>query len=119
MPVYTFINPDTQDEVEVVQAMKEPHVYIDGDGLEWKRKWALPNAQIDAEIDPFDKEAFKRKVGGGSAKGTVGELWDRSRELSEKRKQKLGYDPVKQAFEKKYSKDRQGKELPSWHKDQD
>ena len=38
------------------------------------------------------------KIDGGTGKGTVGELWDRSRELSEKRKDKLGYDPVKKKY---------------------
>ena len=112
MPVYTFINPDTEKEIDVVQKMNEPHVYVDENGLEWKRKWTLPNATIDAEIDPFDKQAFSRKIDGGTGKGSVGELWDRSRELSEKRKQKLGYDPVKKKFLEDYSKDRKGKTLP-------
>ncbi len=112
MPVYTFINPETEEELDVVQKMTEPHVYIDENGLEWKRKWTLPNAAIDAEIDPFDKQAFNRKIDGGTGKGTVGELWDRSRELSEKRKDKLGYDPVKKKYLDDYSKKRRGRKLP-------
>tara|TARA_Y100001934_G_C11832267_1_gene531138 strand:+ start:82 stop:441 length:360 start_codon:yes stop_codon:yes gene_type:complete len=113
MPIYTFINPETEEEIDLVQSMKEPHVYVDENGLEWKRKWTLPNAAIDVDIDPFDKQAFKNKVDGGTGKGTVGELWDRSRELSEKRKQKLGYDPVKKEYLDKYSKERRGRKLPS------
>ena len=62
MPIYSFINPDTGEEIELVQSMKEPHVYVDENGLEWKRVWSLPNAAIDAEIDPFDKQAFSRKI---------------------------------------------------------
>ena len=119
MPIYTFINPDTKEEADVVQKMAEPHVYVDENGLEWKRKWTLPNAAIDAEIDPFDKQAFNRKIDGGTAKGTVGELWDRSRELSEKRKQKLGYDPVKKEYIDKYSKDRGGRKLPGFTSGED
>lgn len=112
MPVYSFINPDTGEEIDLVQSMKEPHVYVDENGLEWKRVWSLPNAAIDAEIDPFDKQAFSRKIDGGTGKGTVGELWDRSREMSEKRKQKLGYDPIQDKFKKDYSEKRGGRELP-------
>ena len=37
MPFYIFINPDTQEEIEVQQRMTEPHVYIDENGLEWQR----------------------------------------------------------------------------------
>ena len=110
MPVYAFIHPDTEEEIELVQKMNEPHVYIDEKGIEWKRKWTLPNAQIDVDIDPFDKSAFSRKL--DHKKGTMGELFDQSRELSEKRKQKLGYDPVKQKWDKEYSENRQGRTLP-------
>ena len=110
MPVYAFIHPETKEEVEVVQRMGEPHVYIDGKGIEWRRKWTLPNASVDINIDPFDQNAFARRT--EYRKGTMGELFDQSKELSEKRKQKLGYDPVKQKHLKKYSQDRRGKKLP-------
>ena len=112
MPVYSFIHPDTEEEIEVLQRMSEPHVYIDEHGIEWKRQWTSPNAQIDADVDPFDKTAFSRKI-AQSGKGTVGDLWDRSRELSEKRKNKLGYDPVKKKNLEKYSKDRMGRKPPT------
>ena len=113
MPLYTFINPHTEEEIDVVQSMKEPHVYVDENGLEWKRKWTLPNATIDADIDPFDKQAFNRKIDSTTGeKGTIGDLWDRSKELSEKRKQKLGYDTVKNKHLDKWSKDRRGGKLP-------
>ena len=103
MPIYAFIHPETEEEIEVVQKMDELHVYIDETGMEWKRKWTSPNAQIDTNIDPFDKSAFSRKI--EHKEGTMGELFDQSRELSEKRKSKLGYDPVKNKFLKKYSKE--------------
>ena len=113
MPTYTFLNPHTEEEIDVIQSMKEPHVYVDENGLEWSRKWTSPNATIDADIDPFDKQAFNRKVDGVTAeRGTMGDLWDRSKELSEKRKQKLGYDPVKSKYLDQYSKERKGKRLP-------
>ena len=110
MPLYIFIHPSTEEETEVVQKMSDPHVYVDEQGTEWRRKWTLPNAQIDADIDPFDKRAFVQKT--EHKKGSVGELWDQSRELSEKRKNKLGYDPVKKEFLKNYSKKRGGRKLP-------
>lgn len=110
MPLYTFINPHTEEEIDVVQKMTEPHVYVDENGLEWKRKWTLPNAQIDADIDPFDSEAFTKKT--SSQKGTMGDLWDQSKEMSQKRKDKLGYDPVKKKYLDDYSKKRKGKRLP-------
>jgi hypothetical protein len=111
MPLYSFIHPDTEEEIEVIQKMAEPHVYIDEQGVEWKRKWTLPNAQIDAQIDPFDKKAFSRKL--DHKQGTLGEIFDQSRELSEKRKNKLGYDPVKKKNLEEYSKKRMGRKPPT------
>ena len=91
--------------------MDEDHVYIDENGVTWSRKWTLPNAQIDADIDPFDKTAFLQKT--SSEKGTLGDLWDRSREMSERRKQKNGgKDPVKEAYKKQWSKERKGRTPP-------
>jgi len=110
MPVYAFIHPETEEEIELVQKMDEPHVYVDETGVEWKRKWESPNAQIDSDIDPFDAKAFSRKT--HDKKGTMGELFDQSKELSEKRKQKLGYDPVKEKHLKKYSEERRGRKIP-------
>ncbi len=118
MPLYTFINPHTEEEIDVVQSMKEPHIYIDENGLEWNRKWMAPNAAIDSEIDPFDKEAFNRKIDNNTGKGTIGDLWDQSRELSDKRKEKLGYDPIKDKHVESWSKDRRGRKLPK-HMQQD
>ena len=109
MPLYTFEHPETGEQKEVLQKMTEPHKY-EVEGTSWKRVWTLPNAQIDADIDPFDKSAFARKT--EYKKGTMGELFDRSKDLSEKRKNKLGYDPVKEKHLKKYSKERRGKTLP-------
>ena len=111
MPLYLYSYQETEETIEVIQKMNEPHVYVDESGVEWKRVWTLPNAAIDAEIDPFDKQAFSRKI-DQTGKGTVGELWDRSRELSDKRKNKLGYDPLQKKWEKQYSKKRMGRKLP-------
>jgi len=112
MPIYLYQHPETEEVIEIVQKMSDFHIYIDYDGVEWNRKWTLPNAQIDADVDPFDKAAFSRKI-DQSGKGTVGDLWDRSQELSEKRKNKLGYDPVKKKNLEKYSKDRMGRKPPT------
>ena len=39
-------------------------------------------------------------------------MWDRSKELSEKRKEKEGRDPVQQQYFKDYSKKRKGVKHP-------
>ena len=110
MPIYSFIHPETEEEIDIIQKMNEPHVYVDENGVQWKRKWELPNAQVDTKIDPFNKREFADKT--SDKKGTMGDLWDRSKELSLKRKEKLGYDPVKKKYLKKYSKDRMNRKPP-------
>ena len=62
MPIYQFINPSTLESVEVVQSMRDDHVYIDKDGLEWERVWEVPNAQIDSQINPEDKNAYLKTI---------------------------------------------------------
>tara|TARA_Y100000310_G_scaffold266966_1_gene278707 strand:- start:4291 stop:4641 length:351 start_codon:yes stop_codon:yes gene_type:complete len=112
MPIYSFIHPDTEEEKEIVQKMNEPHVYIDENGIEWKRMWTSPNAQIDTDIDPFNSKDFVSKT--ANKKGTMGDMWDRSKELSMKRAEKNGgKDPVKEKYLKEYSKERKGRQLPS------
>jgi hypothetical protein len=45
-------------------------------------------------------------------RGTIGDLWDRSAELSEKRSKIYGKDPVKDKYFKDWSKKRKGKKHP-------
>jgi hypothetical protein len=47
----------------------------------------------------------------------MGDLWDRSAELSAKRKDKMGKDPVKEKYFENWSKKRKGKKHPSAGKD--
>jgi hypothetical protein len=41
-------------------------------------------------------------------KGTMGEIWDYSKQLSEKREKMYGKDPVKEKSQNEYSKKRKG-----------
>ena len=106
MPLYTYEHPETGETVDVLEKMNDAHVYIGKDGVEWKRIFYVPNASIDSQIDAFSSKAFVDKTGAN--KGTYGEMADRSREMSEKRKDKLGYDPVQKKYFKEYSKSRNG-----------
>lgn len=110
MPIYLYQNPKTEEVVEVIQSMKEPHIFIDEDGLEWKRLWTVPQASIDTQLDAFSHRQFVEKTRNG---GTMGDLWDRSRELSEKRADKVGgEDPLKRKYIKQYEKERGGVKAP-------
>jgi len=106
MPVYQYAHPEYPVMIEIVQSMSEPHVHIDEDGVEWRRVWSVPNAATDTQVDPFDSKAFVDST--KNKKGTMGDLWDQAKEASEKRTEKLGYDPVKKKYFKNYSKNRKG-----------
>ena len=106
MPIYLFKNPKTGKIVSVFQQMNEEHVHSE-DGIKCERVFTVPNAQIDADIDVDSSEKFIEKT--GKMKGTLGEIWDYSQELSNKRAEKNGgVDPVRQKAEEKYSKKRRG-----------
>jgi len=112
MPLYLFQNPNTSEIIEVIQSMKDEHVYIDSDGLEWDRIWVNPNMSIDTDIDPFSEKEFAEKT-KNQKNSTVGELWDQSKELSEKRaKMNGGVDPVKKRYREDWSKKRKGMKPP-------
>ena len=109
MPFYLYQHPKTGEQIEVMQSMKDNHVYEDEKGLKWERVWSIPQASIDTNINPWDKNAFREKTSTGK-KGSMGDLWDRSKELSDKRAhQNGGVDPIRANYEKDYSSKRKGK----------
>ena len=110
MPLYTYEHPETEETIDVIQGMNDEHKYIDEDGVKWKRVFYSPEASIDSSIDPFSAQSFRDKT--DSTKGTMGDIMDKSKELSQKRKDKLGYDPVQQKYFQNYSKKRRGIKHP-------
>lgn len=97
-------------QFEYVQSMKEAALTKDPQTGEPVRRvitGGLPFAVNGLKpIDPHDSKAFLKKT---NVPGTVGEMWDRSKELSERRAAKEGADPVKQAYYKDYSKKHKGR----------
>ena len=66
-----------------------------------------PNTSIDTQIDPWSTKDFVDKTKNKG--GTLGDLFDKSAELSRKRaSENGGVDPIKRKSEKTYSKDRKG-----------
>jgi len=106
MPVYLFKNPKNGKVKEIVQSMNENHVYFE-DGIQWERVFTIPQSNIDTQIDPFSESEFKNKTSG--KRETLGDLMDRSKELSEKRQRAAGTDPVQKKFFEDYSKKTNGK----------
>ena len=106
MPQYIYINDETNEYVEVIQTMSENHKYFGEDGKEWRRVFTVPNASIDslAQSDPFDLNSLTKKT--GEMKGTMGDLFATSAEMSERRAEHLGHeDPVKRNHFNKYERE--------------
>jgi len=101
MGLYTYKNPITNVEIEIVQSMNDTHEYIDADGLKWNRVFYAANAAIDTSAGTGSKEDFMRMT---QKKMTVGDMWDVSAQLSEKRTKSRGRDPVKQQTVDAYKK---------------
>lgn len=109
MPIYLYRNPATGKIAHIVQGMNEPHVYSE-DGVNFERLFTIPNAAIDTNVDTAEK--FVQRT--GNMKGTLGEIWDYSQELSEKRaSQNGGEDPMRKKAEERYSKKRKGMKYKS------
>lgn len=82
MPLYTFEHPETEETRDVFFKMNDEKKFIDQGGVEWKRVFYPPTFAFDTMIDPHDEKAFTRKTERG---GTVGELFDMSKDMSERR----------------------------------
>ena len=110
MPMYVFENPDTGEQKEVFFHMNDEKKYHDEHGKKWNRVFI--SSQINSHnIDPWDNNSFVNETKG--MKGTVGDLLDASKEMSEKRSQSNGgVDPLKEKYFKKYSEERMGAKHP-------
>lgn len=109
-----FEHQETGETAEVFFHMKDEKVYNGEDGTQtgqWKRVFLIPQASIDANIDPFDKNAFINSQ--NLKKETIGSTLDRSAEMSERRAAIMGgVDPVKQKALESYAAKRHGKRHP-------
>lgn len=102
MPFYGFRHPKTGEEKEIFQKASEKHVFVDLKGVEWERIFFIPYAKIDSNINPFSEKDFAQKT--KSKNYSVGDMWDLSKELSEKRESISGRDEVKEEYKKSQQK---------------
>jgi len=111
MPEYLYENPKTKKVVSIIQSIHDKHEYTDNNGLKWNRVFTAPelNTEGTLKADCSDKQ-FSEFT--GKKKGNLGDLFDRSKELSEKREKIYGKDPVKRKYFKDWSKKRKGKKHP-------
>jgi len=101
MPFYLFEDPTSGEVKEIFFKMNDIKTYQEN-GVEWIRVYTVPQATIDANIDPYSSQAFVDKT---RRAGTIGELIDMSKEMSERRGG-IKNDPIKKAHVKQWRKDR-------------
>jgi len=109
MPYYDFLKEQTNEVREIFFHMQDEKQYNGEDGTEigqWRRLYTSPQLSIDTDFDPQNKEEFMRR---GEKYKDLGSVIDKSRELSEKRAQKDGEDPIKRQFFDQYARERGGK----------
>ena len=111
MPIYIYQNPKTKEIKEIIQSVHDAHEYFEN-GTKWNRVFTAPEVNTN---DKLHAESTSQQFSEltGKQKGTMGDLWDRSQELSEKRKKLYGgEDPVKKKYYDNWSKKRKGKVHP-------
>lgn len=110
MPVYIYQNPKNKKIKEIVQSIHDKHEYIEDD-LKWDRIYTSPQVSTEEKLNiNSTSKDFARIT--GKKKGSFGDVFDASQELSEKRNKIYGKDPVKQKYFKDWSQKRKGKKHP-------
>jgi len=111
MPEYLYEHPTNGKTISIVQGINDKHEYIDKNGLKWNRIFTAPELNTEGTLKAdCNEKQFSDYI--SRTKGTIGDLFDRSAELSEKRKKIIGKDPVKEKYFKNWSKKRKGKKHP-------
>ena len=114
MPIYQYSHPKTGEIANVFQGMNDKHEFF-RDGVKWNRVFTVPQASIDTQIDAMSQKDFVEKT--GKKRGKLGDMFDASREASDKRKQIMGHDPVKKKYWDDYAAKRKGKRHPKSFED--
>jgi hypothetical protein len=113
MPLYTFVNPDdTEVTQDIFFAMADaPSIgsIVTFEGVKWKRIAVKPQASFDTKCDPNSVDDFLKVT---HKRNSIGDMFDRSKELSMKRQEKEGVDTVQQGYLQDYSRRRRGKKHP-------
>jgi len=102
MPIYVYQHPETEEYIEIIQGMNDDHEYTDESGVAWNRVFHAPNANFDTQVDPYSQSDYIKAT--ANKQGTMGDLMDYSKELSEKRAAKDGKDPLKEKFYRDHEK---------------
>lgn len=113
--IYPFVSLDEKETIDLHYPIKEaPSIgsIVVHEGREWRRVFAIPSPTYDSTIiDPNSALAFEKSNDG--KRYTLGDVWDKSAEMSARRASKYGSDPVKQAYYDNYAKSRKGARHPN------
>ncbi len=109
MPYYLFENPEDGKVEEIFFHMNDDKRYF-VNHTEWKRVYTVPQASVDTQADPFSPKDFVKAT--NKKGGKYGDLLDKAAEMSKKREEKMGVDPVKEKYLQDYSKTRNGLKHP-------
>ena len=106
---YLFHNKETDEYREVEMKMKDyaPYRGENQDEDCWERVYEIPQISMgnstSKTVDPYSQNEFVERT--GKMKGNFGDMFDYSKELSEKRAADHGgVDPVKKKYFKNYEK---------------
>ena len=110
MPFYIFEHPETKEKREIRQRMKDAHEYTDDTGVKWNRVFLASNMSIDSMPDVDCTKSLANST--SNKKETIGDIQDRAKEASEKRKEKNGYDHIQSNWFDSYAEKRGGKRHP-------
>jgi len=108
MPIYIYQHPKLEKYIELIQSVHDNHEYIDEHGVKWNRIFTPPELNTGGSLKT-NCTAKEFSDFTKNHKGTIGDLWDRSAELSEKRKKIYGEDPVKKQYKNSWKKKRKNK----------
>ncbi len=119
MPQYAFIRVDDPSisDLKWYHMNDAPSVgaVITEGKVQWRRVFTQPRMSVDTRVDPYSSRDFIKAT---NKPGVVADLWDRSKELSLKRADKEGTDPIRQTFFDRYSKRRSGKKHPEQQREE-
>jgi hypothetical protein len=115
MPIYLFECIAKPSVIhEVFYRMDDTKEYAGPNGDQpgkWRRVWCKPGMAIDSvPYDPYSASDFARVT---NKAGKMDDLWQRSAEMSARRADKEGTDPVKTQFYDQYSAKHKGKLHPA------
>lgn len=114
MPVHSFTHEATGETIDVYVAASAPtseHQQQIRDGKTYRRVYSAPLAATDMGLGDCTQQDFRRKTGDSKRGLKVGDAWEISAEMSERRAQKEGRDPVREAFYQRHEQ-QNGKKHP-------